>query len=67
VHGPESGDAFGVVLVIGIDQGDERPGVDEDQERFPRRLRSAAKRRPVRSERLGLPPWTTPMRSIIAS
>jgi hypothetical protein len=60
----ESGNAAGVVLVIGIDDGDERPGVDENQ---ARRLRSAAKRRPVRSERLEFPPWTTPTRSAIAA
>lgn len=66
-QGFESGNAAGMVLVIGIDQGNQRPGVDENQERFLRRLRSAAKRRPVCSERLGLPPWTTPMRSIMAS
>ena len=63
----ESGNAPGVMLVIRIDEGDERPGIDENQARFPQRLRSAAKRRPVRSERFGLPPWTTPMRSVIAS
>lgn len=66
-QGFQGGDAFGVVLVIGVDQGNEGPGVDENQERFPRRLSSVAKRRPVCSERLGFPPWTTPMRSIIAS
>ena len=66
-QGLESRNALGMVLVIRIDQGNEGPGIDENQERFPRCLRSAAKRRPVCSERLGFPPRTIPMRSIIAS
>jgi hypothetical protein len=34
-QGLESGNALGMVLVIRIDQGNERPGIDQNQERFP--------------------------------
>ena len=61
----ERRDTPGMMLVIGINEGDERPSIDEDQRRLRRRLfRSLAKRRPVCAERLGFPPWTTPMRSV---
>lgn len=63
----QGGDALHVVLVVGVHEGDERPGIDENQDLFPRRLRSAANWRPVRSERFGFPPRTMPMRSIMAS
>jgi len=66
-QGFQGGDAFGVVLVGGVDEGDERASVDENQRRLPLRFRSLVKRRPVCSERWGLPPRTTPRRSDIAS
>ena len=52
------------MAVVRVDQGHERPRVDEDQERFRLRLRltrSFRNRSPVRSERSGGPPRTDPM------
>src|SRR5579859_1577855 len=65
--GFQGGDAPGMVLVIGVNERDQRPGIDEDQRPLLRRLRSLVKRRPVRADPLGFPPWTTPIRSFMAS
>src|SRR5229473_1320240 len=60
-------DAPGMVLVIGVDYRHQRPGIDQDQRRFLRRLRSLVNCRPVCTDPLGFPPWTTPIRSFTAS
>jgi len=56
-----------MVLVTRINERDEWPSIDKNQRPLLRRLRSAAKVRPVCSERFGFPPLTTPIRSFIAS
>jgi hypothetical protein len=71
-HGPDGDErlpdsfervpARGVMAVVRVDEGHERPRVDEDQERFRlRSRRSFRNRSPVRSERSGGPPRTDPM------
>jgi hypothetical protein len=56
-----------VILIVSIDQRHKWSSVDEDHLLFRRFLRISENRRPIRVERPGTPPWTTPIKSAIAS
>jgi hypothetical protein len=60
-------DALFVILIVSINQRHKRSSVDEDHYLFRRFLRISENRRPIRVERPGIPPWTTPIKSAIAS
>ena len=60
-------DTLLVVLIIRVHQSYQRPSVDENHLRLRRLLRTSEKRRPVSVERPRIPPWTTPIKSAIAS
>ena len=60
-------DALFVILIVSIDQRHKWSSVDEDHLRFRRFLRISENRRPIRVERLGIPPCATPIKSAIAS
>jgi hypothetical protein len=60
-------DALFVILIVSIDQRHKWSSVDEDHYLFRRFLRISENRRPMWVERPGIPPWTTPIKSAIAS
>jgi hypothetical protein len=66
-HRPQSGNALLVKLIIRIDQSNERPSIHENHGCFRRLFNTSLKRRPVCAERSGFPPFTTPIKSAIAS
>jgi hypothetical protein len=56
-----------VILIIRVDQSNERPSIYEYHGRFRRLFKASLKLRPVSAERPGFPPLTTPIKSAIAS
>jgi len=66
-QGLQAIDALFGVLIIGVQKSHQRPSVDENHLRLRRLLRTSEKRRPVSVEHPRIPPWTTPIKSAIAS